>query len=50
MSREIMTTSVPPAIAGDIEDLVDDGQFANRSDALRFLIREGLTEYNSGDE
>lgn len=45
-----VTTRVPKKHVREVEQLVDDGEYPNRSEAIRDAIRQMLREYNTGEE
>lgn len=47
-SDEIVTFRLAPKDRATIQRLVDEGEFRNRSDFLRYAVKAGLREFESG--
>jgi len=47
---ERLTIRVPEQQITEVEELVDAGQFPNRSEAIRSAVRDMLNDHNNHDE
>jgi len=43
--RELVSARVDEDVLEEIEDLVDEGEFENRSEAIRVLLAERIRSY-----
>lgn len=49
-SMERVTLRIPKQQVEEVEQMVDTGEFPNRSEAIRSAVREMLNEYDDTDE